>query len=67
MNRDPLITLVHTKRLGYCRKGVRKFFIRYGLDYRKFLNEGIRASEILAATNHNQLAIAAAEVANERK
>ena len=45
-----LITIDNTAGCKYCRKGVRKFFQKYGLDYAEFLKNGI-PEEIILATN----------------
>lgn len=36
-------------RAGYCGTGMRRWFERYGLDFRTFLKDGID-EEVLAAT-----------------
>lgn len=38
-------------RKGYCNRGIRAFAERYGLDYSKYLKEGILASTLLATNN----------------
>lgn len=35
--------------LGYCNRGARAFFARHGLDWSKFLREGV-AADVLEAT-----------------
>lgn len=56
------VTMKHMRRLNYCSSGVRKFFLQHGLDYGKFLREGIPAEELLATGD--AMAIRVAEVAN---
>lgn len=41
------VHLRHAKALGYCARGIRGFFDRYGLDYRGFLSEGTDAEKLL--------------------
>ena len=57
-----MVTMKHMRRLNYCSAGVRKFFLKHGLDYARFLREGIPAEELLATGD--AMAIRAAEVAN---
>jgi hypothetical protein len=38
---EPLAHIRHAKILKYCSKGLRKFFAEHGLDYLKFVREGI--------------------------
>jgi hypothetical protein len=42
----PVVTMKHCRRLGYCARGVREFFLRHKLDYDSFLKNGIPSSEI---------------------
>lgn len=41
---DPLVTMRHVRRAQLCAAGVRAFMARYGLDYGRFLREGLPAS-----------------------
>jgi len=66
-----IVTLQHlrtvptwTTRQGYCANKGRAFFKMYGLDWSKFVNEGID-SEILLATG-NALAIHLVEFAKQQ-
>ena len=36
----------HIRELGYCNRGARAFFERHGLDWRRFLAEGMPAEQI---------------------
>lgn len=36
----------HIRELGYCNRGARAFFERHGLDWRRFLAEGLPAEQI---------------------
>lgn len=38
----------HAKALGYCAKGMRAFFRVHGLDYVRFVREGLTPQELLA-------------------
>lgn len=59
-----IVKLEHMRRLRYCSKGIRAFFVKYSLDYQKFLKEGIDAEELLSASNNDAMAKAVVEVAN---
>lgn len=56
------VTMRHMRRLNYCSSGVRRFFADHGLDYGKFLREGIPAEELMKTGD--AMAIRVAEVAN---
>lgn len=45
---DPIVTMRHIRRCKMCSGGSREFFKRHNLDWNKFLQEGIRASELEA-------------------
>lgn len=36
----------HIRELGYCNRGARAFCERHGLDWRRFLAEGLPAQQI---------------------
>lgn len=36
----------HLRELRYCNRGARAFFERHGLDWSRFLREGIDAAEL---------------------
>lgn len=61
---DPVLTMEHMRKLGYCARGVRAFFERYELDYSKFLSDGIPASVLLAVSNDDWMVQKVVEVAN---
>ena len=50
--------------LKYCNPGTRLFFDRYGLDWRRFVLEGLPAADFEATGD--AMAIALAEVARAR-
>lgn len=58
------VHMYHMRRLDYCSGGVREFFARHGLDYPKFLQEGIDSEELLEACGHDHMAVQVVEVAN---
>lgn len=41
--RDMKVTMLHVREARMCSKGARSFFARHGLDWQKFLAEGIDA------------------------
>lgn len=53
----------YSARPGYCARGSRAWFARHGLDWSKFLREGIAAEEMLATGDG--LAIALVEWARK--
>ena len=58
-----IVTPAHCRALGYCARGVRAALSRWGIDYSKFLAEGVCADELLSASNNDSMALAAVEVA----
>lgn len=60
---EPLVTLEHCRRLGYCARGMRAFFARLGLDWDLFRSRGLPADEIEAT--QDAMAMAAARLARE--
>lgn len=55
------------RHLGYCSKGVRLGFKRYGLSYSDFISSGIDAAELLIATDNNEIVLKVVEAAYERR
>ncbi len=43
---DVIVTMHDLRKLRYCSKGARAFFIRNGLDWNDFLKNGIPASRL---------------------
>ena len=41
----------HLRELGYCNRGSREFFSKHGLDWGRFLKEGIEAEKLLATND----------------
>ncbi len=41
------VSIQHTRGLGYCRKGAKKFLEDHGFDWKTFLFEGIPEEELL--------------------
>ena len=48
MTDDVILRMEHIRRARMCSRGSRAFFERHGLDWQRFLREGIPASELLA-------------------
>jgi hypothetical protein len=44
----PTVLHRHLRELGYCNRGCRAFFARHGLDWPRFLREGIQADKLEA-------------------
>lgn len=42
------ITMRQVREAGLCARGARRFAEKYGLDWQKFLSEGIEAEELIA-------------------
>jgi hypothetical protein len=61
---DPLVTMQHVRAAHMCSRGARAFFERHGLDWRKFLTQGLPASTIEATGD--AMARKVAEVARGR-
>lgn len=45
---DPIVRIEHVRAVSLCTRGTRVWFARNGLDFRKFLADGIPASTIEA-------------------
>lgn len=43
---DLVITATDVRRAGLCARGMKSWFESYGLDFRAFLADGIRAAEL---------------------
>jgi len=43
---DKICKVRHAKALDYCAKGMRIFFKQHGLDYVKFVREGLTPDEL---------------------
>jgi len=67
---EPRVTMRHIRQAKLCASGARAFFARYGLDWSRFLREGIPASELEAtgdALTARTVALAREEAANGRQ
>lgn len=60
-----LITMRHIRQAAYCSRGARAFFRRHGLDWDRFLREGLPAEQFIATGD--AMAIQLVEVARGRK
>jgi len=56
-----LVTMRHVRQARMCSRGARAFFARHGLDYSRFLREGLPAEDIRATGD--AMAITVAELA----
>lgn len=45
---DVLVKMHHAKSLNYCSKGVKHWCVQHGINYIKFIKEGIDEDIILA-------------------
>lgn len=61
-----IIRMDHCRKAGYCSSGVRDFLKTHGVDYMRFLTEGIPQEELLMVTNNDGLVLRVVEVANEQ-
>jgi hypothetical protein len=43
-----IVTVADMRQVAYCSRGAREFATRHNLDFRKFLDEGLPASEFIA-------------------
>lgn len=58
-----VVKMEHCRKAGYCARGVRVLSERHGLDYTKFLRDGIDSEELLAITGEDAMVLAAVEAA----
>lgn len=45
---DPIITIADIRATGHCVRGAGRWFALHGLDFKKFMREGLPASTLLA-------------------
>jgi hypothetical protein len=43
-----IVTHADMRSLGYCNRGAREWFTRHGLDWSRFIDEGLPADVLLA-------------------
>ena len=67
MTEQVIVRMGDMRSLRYCARGVREFFARHELDYSDFLQNGVPAEKLLAASDNDAMAVAAVEVARGRK
>ena len=67
MTEQAIVRMEDMRSLRYCARGVREFFARHELDYSVFLQNGISAEKLLAASGNDAMAEAAVEVARGRQ
>lgn len=46
-----MVQMRHIRQARMCARGARAFFARHGLDWNRFLREGLPAEELLATGN----------------
>lgn len=56
---DPLVRATHIRAVNLCARGARQWFKTHGLDYQKFLTEGLPASTIEGTNDAFGKAVAA--------
>lgn len=56
---EAIATMRHVRELGFCSRGGREFFARYGLDWSAFLREGIAVSALEATGDGLMIKLAA--------
>lgn len=62
---EPIVTLEHCRRLGYCSRGLRGFFAAHGLDWNGFRENGLPAPTIEATGD--AMAMRAAQLARSEE
>lgn len=62
---EVIVTMRDIRAAKMCSKGARTFFERHGLDWGRFLKEGIPASEL--EKTQDAMALQVVEVANGRQ
>lgn len=62
---DVTVTMEHVRAARMCSRGARVFFERHGLDWQRFLAEGLPAEQIEATGD--AMALKVVEVARGRK
>ncbi len=61
---DLIVTHADMRALGYCNRGARQWFARHGLDWSRFIAEGLPAKDVLATGD--AMAQAVVEAAQRR-
>lgn len=57
MASDLLIKPDDIRRAGYCARGARRWFESHNIDFRKFIREGIPASDLVATGDAQALRV----------
>lgn len=63
-NDQVMVTMQHVRGAKMCSRGARAFFERHGLDWERFLREGLPVEQVEATGD--AMAFAVAEVARGR-
>lgn len=59
MSGQVIVTMRHVRQAHMCSRGARAFFARHGLDYGRFLREGLPAEQIRATGDAMALQVVA--------
>lgn len=51
------VTIDDVRRAGHCVSGARRWFEGHGMDFRRFLKDGLPVDEFLAASDNDALAV----------
>lgn len=62
-----IIRMDDIRRLGYCSRGVREFFLKHELDYPDFLENGIESEILLSVSGNDQMVIDVVEAAHGKQ
>lgn len=65
-----VVTMAHFRHMGYCARGVRWGFARYGFsrqEYSDFLQSGISGAELLERTENDAMVQKVVEVARGQR
>lgn len=65
MSSSVIVRMEHVRAARMCSRGARAFFLRHGLDWERFLQEGLPVEQIEATGD--AMALQVAEVARGRK
>lgn len=60
-----IVTHRDLQAMRYCNKGTREFFQRHGLDWSRFIKEGLPEEEFIATGDH--MALKLVEFAREQR